>query len=168
MPTRRRASFRLGLLGAVTVAAILALAAPTVLAADRSVRIADFAFGPTTITIGVGDRVRWTNRDSVQHTATARNGSWDSGLLSPGESATVRFNVAGRYRYVCTPHPSMTGTVVVQAGGGARPPDTSTVEAQGPRGGGVEPSLVALGGLAILIVHRRLRRRLETATHRRA
>lgn len=168
MPTRPRASFRLGLLGALPVAAILALAAPTVLAADRSVRIEDFAFSPRTITINVGDRVRWTNRDPVEHTATARNGSFDTGLLADGESYTIRFNAAGRYRYICTPHPTMTGTVVVRAAGGVRPPDTSLASADpGPADGGVDPTLLIAGGLGALVIERRLRRRFETAADRR-
>lgn len=170
MPTRRRASLRLGLLGALPVAAILALAVPTVLAADRSVRMEDFAFGPRTITIDVGDRVRWTNRDAVEHTATARNGAFDTGLLADGESYTIRFNAAGRYRYLCTPHPTMTGTVVVRAGNGVRPPDTSinSVEPSEVAGGGIDPGLLVAGALGALVIERRLRRRLETAAVRRS
>ena len=171
MPTRPRASLRFGLTTAVPLAAILVFAVPAVLAADRGVRIEDFAFGPATITIDIGDRVRWTNRDNVEHTATARNGSFDTGLLANGESHTIRFTAAGRYRYVCTPHPSMTGTVVVQAGGGARPPNTSTIgnatETEAA-GGGLDPAAVMIGGLAFLFVERRLRRRLETGPARHA
>ena len=165
MPIRPRASFRLGLLGAVPVAAVLALAAPTVLAADRSVRIEDFAFSPRTITINVGDRVRWTNRDPVEHTATARNGSFDTGLLADGESYTIRFDAAGSYRYICTPHPTMTGTVIVRAGSGVRPPDTSiaSTEPGEAADGGIDPGLLLAGGLGALVIERRLRRRLETA-----
>lgn len=171
MPTRPRASFRFGLSIALPLAAILVLAVPTVLAADRNVRIEDFSFSPATITIDVGDRVRWTNRDNVEHTATARNGSFDTGLLANGESRTVRFTTAGRYRYICTPHPSMTGTIVVQAGGGAQPPNTATVEvgaASDEAGGGPDPVVVVIGALAFLVIERRLRRRLDTGFVRSA
>ena len=129
MPTRPRAPLRLGLAGAL-VALVLGLAVPTVLAASRGVAIGDFAFSPRTIEIRVGDTVRWTNRDSVAHSATAQNGSFDTGLLSDGESGSVRFTAPGTYRYICTPHPDMTGTVVVRsAGTGIIPPNTATISA---------------------------------------
>ena len=126
MPTRSRAPLRLGLAAAL-VALVFGLAVPTVLAATRGVAIQDFAFSPRTVEIRVGDTVRWTNRDSVAHSATAQNGSFDTGLLSDGESGSVRFTAAGTYRYICTPHPDMTGTVVVRsAGTGIVPPNTAT------------------------------------------
>jgi plastocyanin len=162
MAARRRARI------AIAFVAVLALAAPTVLAASRAVSIRDFAFSPKTVEIRVGDRVTWTNRDAVEHTATARNGSFDTGLLGDGESRSIRFNVAGTYRYVCTPHPSMTGTVVVRAAaGGLQPPNTDTVAVvdlgtdasdTGPLG-----ELAILGLIAGLLTLRAFRRRHETA-----
>ena len=98
----------------VAVAAAL-LAASVAVAATRPVAIVDFVFSPKTMTINAGDRVRWTNSDTVAHTATASNGSFDTGLIDPGGSASVRFTQAGTYRYICTPHTSMTGTIRVRA-----------------------------------------------------
>jgi plastocyanin len=150
---------------ALAIVALFALAVPTVLAASRGVSVRDFAFAPKTVTIRVGDRVTWTNRDTVEHTATARNGSFDTGLLGQGESRSIRFNVAGTYRYICTPHPSMTATVVVRAAaGGLPPPNTDTVVDVG-----IAASDAPLGALAVvglvggLVALRSFRRRLETA-----
>ena len=163
MPTRTRARLAL----AFAIAAILVVAVPTVLAASRGVSIRDFAFGPKTVEIRVGDRVTWTNRDSVEHTATARNGSFDTGLLGQGESHSVRFMAAGTYRYICTPHPNMTGTVVVRAAtGGLEPPNTDTAAVVELGGDDSAPSLgaLALFGLFVsLAVVRIVRRRHETA-----
>jgi plastocyanin len=161
---RARLAFSVAAIGAF----VLALAVPTVLAADRGVAIRDFAFSPRTVEIRVGDSVTWTNHDGVEHTATARNGSFDTGLLGEGESRAIRFNVAGTYRYVCTPHPSMTGTIVVRAAsGGVRPPNTDTAVGVAADDGGSEdsrlPALAVLGGLAYLVAHRAIRRRRETA-----
>jgi plastocyanin len=154
----------------VVTAAALAFVAPTVIARDRTVRIVDFAYAPRTISIVVGDRVTWVNRDAVEHSATARNGSFDTGLLDEGEARTVRFTQVGRYRYVCTPHPSMTGTVVVRAASGPRPPDTSTARPElgdrGADGGPAWPALLILGGAAFLVLERRLRRRDEVGAPR--
>jgi plastocyanin len=167
MPTQRRAPHRIGLtLTATLVLAlllVLALAVPAVLAADRDVAIRDFAFAPQTVEVRVGDSVTWTNRDSVAHTATARNGSFDTGLLEEGESGTIRFNSAGTYRYVCTPHPDMTGTVVVRAAAGVVPPNTATAAIADAGGAAATDGrlelLAAIGGLAFLLADRAYRRR---------
>ncbi len=152
----------------LSIVAILAVAVPTVLAASRGVSIRDFAFAPKTVEVRVGDRVTWTNRDTVEHTATARNGSFDTGLLDEGQSRSVRFTVAGTYRYICTPHPNMTGTVVVRAaGGGLEPPntDTAAVVDLGTDASDIVPmgAVALIGLLASLLALRLVRRRHETA-----
>ncbi len=154
MPTRPRAAVRLGLAGAL-VALVFGLAVPTVLAATRGVAIQDFAFSPRTIEIRVGDTVRWTNHDSVAHSAAAQNGSFDTGLLSDGESGSVRFTAAGTYRYICTPHPDMTGTVVVRSSGaGIVPPNTATDAVDDDSGDGMWFAItlaLALMGIVMLV-----------------
>ena len=114
--------------GALAVAAS-AIAAGSAVAADQAVTIASFAFTPATVTIDVGDTVTWTNQDSVAHTATATDASWDTGDIAQGASASITFSTAGTFTYLCTPHPTMTGTVVVRApagggGGGGGSPTT--------------------------------------------
>lgn len=81
--------------------------------ADAAVTIADFAFGPETLEITAGTTVTFTNNDSASHTATADDGSFDTGAIAQGESATVTFDTPGTYTYVCSFHPAMTGTIVV-------------------------------------------------------
>ena len=111
-------------LGFVSVAlallAALALfgfrAAAPVAAQEASVEIVDFAFTPGTIEVAAGTTVTWTNSDSAPHTATADDGSFDTGTLQPGESGSVTFDTPGTYTYVCSIHPNMTGTVVVTGG----------------------------------------------------
>ena len=165
MPTRRRAPIRIVLAGTAILVLAFGLAVPAVLAATRGVDIRDFAFSPRTVEIRVGDTVRWTNRDSVAHTATARNGSFDTGLLADGESGSVRFTAAGTYRYVCTPHPDMTGTVVVRAAGTVVPPNTTTstvTDAADATAASAETRLgllAAVGGVVFFLVERVLRRR---------
>jgi plastocyanin len=50
----------------------------------------------------------------VQHSATAGDGSFDSGVLSPGATFTRTFDEAGTFAYGCVIHPTMTGTIVVR------------------------------------------------------
>ena len=78
-----------------------------------TVVVRNFAFGPKTITISAGQSVTWTNNDAVDHTATSDEGTWDTGVIARGESKSITFAVPGTYTYHCTPHPFMTGTVVV-------------------------------------------------------
>src|SRR5215204_272702 len=80
----------------------------------RTVLIQDFSFKPAHITIKRGTKVRWINKDSTAHTATANNGrSFNSGLLRKGERYSHRFKRAGKKGYHCRPHPFMRGSVTV-------------------------------------------------------
>jgi plastocyanin len=124
---RRRPRPASVLVRAALVAVLMALlTAPIALARDVDVDIVDFEYVPDRITISVGDTITWTNLDSVAHTATSTSGAFDTGLLESGASARTRFTVAGRYPFLCTPHPDMTGLVIVRAASAARPPDTDT------------------------------------------
>lgn len=89
--------------------------APVRAGAGHVVEIVDFGYAPADLTISAGDTVTWTNLDAVAHTATATDGTWDTGLLEQGASASITFTAAGTYEYLCTPHPSMTGRITVVA-----------------------------------------------------
>ena len=78
------------------------------------VRIANLAFGTQTLRVRAGTRVRWENGDQVQHTVTADDGAFDSGLIEPGASWEMVFARAGEYAYHCTPHPFMRARVIVE------------------------------------------------------
>ena len=73
--------------------------------------IQNMAFSPSTLTIKVGDKVTWTNQDSVGHSATADDNSFDTGVLAQGQSGSVTFSKAGTYTYHCKVHTFMTGTI---------------------------------------------------------
>ncbi|MBS3909604.1 MAG: cupredoxin family copper-binding protein [Actinobacteria bacterium] len=78
------------------------------------VTIENFAFAPPTITIKKGGTVTWTNKDSVVHTATADGGDFDTGDIAQDQSATLTFDKTGIFSYICTYHPNMKGTVIVE------------------------------------------------------
>ena len=81
----------------------------------RTVLIQHHSFKPAHITIKRGTRVRWINRDSTAHTATANNGrSFDSGHLGKGQRYTHTFKSAGKKGYHCNIHPDMKGSVLVK------------------------------------------------------
>jgi len=152
----------------------LILAALPVAAADQTVEIRSFNFMPREVEIEVGDTVSWANFDGESHTATARDGSFDTGLIGPGQTASVTFDAAGTHTYYCTPHPGMIGTVVVaEAAPAGEPsgaatgepsdapeatqPATDRLGSQGDRAPALPWVLVvslAVTGLAVLIVLR--------------
>lgn len=88
-------------------------AAEAVEADAVAVEILDFTFTPQTLEIPVGTTVTWTNSDTTQHTATASDGSFDSGILAQGDSFSFTFDTPGTYDYICSLHPNMTGQIVV-------------------------------------------------------
>lgn len=78
------------------------------------VRIANLSFTTKELHVHVGSRVRWVNQDQLQHSVTADDGSFDSGLIEPGQSYERVFAQPGSYAYHCIPHPFMTAQVVVE------------------------------------------------------
>jgi plastocyanin len=123
-------------LAVATAALVTWIAASSVLAADSAVTIAGLAFNPATVTIQVGDSVTWTNQDSTAHTATAGDGSFDTGQLANGDSDSVTFDTAGTFAYICSIHPQMSGSVVVEAAAATPAPAPGSTAAP-TTGGGV-------------------------------
>lgn len=78
----------------------------------------DFFFSPKTVTIDVGESVKWDNKGKAEEGHTATGDSFDSGVLKQGETYTHKFSTVGTFDYICTLHSSMKGTVVVSAGSG--------------------------------------------------
>lgn len=125
-------------------------------AGTSAVTIRDFSFGPSAITVHVGDTVTWSNAGPTAHTATGAG--FDTGILGKGRSGSHTFTTAGTFAYHCTLHPFMHGTVVVVAttaaphatapaaptGSAAQPatttPATSAPPAAAPATGGASPT----------------------------
>jgi len=79
-----------------------------------TIDIRDLAYHPAQTEIAVGTTVTWTNSDTVPHTATATDRTFDSGILDPGKSYSFTFEEAGTFDYSCLVHPQMKGTIVVR------------------------------------------------------
>jgi plastocyanin len=70
-------------------------------------------FTPPDITVKAGTAVVWTNKGKQPHTASANDGSFDSGTMKSGAAWEHRFDAPGEFHYVCAFHPQMTGVVRV-------------------------------------------------------
>ncbi len=81
--------------------------------ASLAVQIQGNAFTPAQIQVAVGAIVTWTNLDAVPHSATANDGSFDSGTLDQGEAWIHAFDTAGTFAYASSTDPAMRATVVV-------------------------------------------------------
>jgi plastocyanin len=98
------------------VAATLARAAAPPAAAPeaaQTIRLEHFMFGPATLSVPVGTTIRWQNLDGEPHTVVSVEGLFRSGALDQGDAYSYTFRTAGSYRYVCSIHPQMVGTIVV-------------------------------------------------------
>lgn len=97
-------------------------------------------FDPSTVTLRVGETLRFVNDSSQAHTVTAYEDSLSGGidyfasggfedeasarrgvgrgLITPGESFEISFSTPGRVRYFCIPHEAqgMIGTIVIEPG----------------------------------------------------
>lgn len=82
--------------------------------ASQVITMKDFAFSPGNVRVPVGAKVTWKNEDDAPHIAVASDGTWSTPNLLKGQSASVTFDKAGDYLYICTYHPGMTGRLLVQ------------------------------------------------------
>jgi plastocyanin len=99
---------------ALTTIFAVAMAVPAC-AADVEARIDNFTFNPQQIRIKAGTTVTWTNNDDIPHTVTSATLVFRSQALDTGDKFSYTFKAPGTYKYFCSLHPHMTGTVVVEA-----------------------------------------------------
>jgi plastocyanin len=85
---------------------------------ERSVKvdIADFAYDPDPVRVQAGGKVIWLNEDSAAHTATADDGSFETGEIDEGKLKSESFKQPGTFTYHCRIHPQMKGTIEVVEG----------------------------------------------------
>jgi amicyanin len=97
-----------------TLAVSLLLAAAAARAEDAAVKIGNFTFNPPQLTVKAGTTVTWVNEDDIPHTVVSPP-NVRSKPLDSEEKFSFTFTRPGTYKYFCSLHPHMTGTIVVQA-----------------------------------------------------
>src|SRR5262245_37409962 len=90
-------------------------------AADVAVKIGNFTFGPQELKVKAGTTVTWTNEDDIPHTVVSPN-NFRSKVLDTDATYAFTFTTPGTYKYFCSLHPHMTGTIVVEATTGSITP----------------------------------------------
>jgi amicyanin len=101
------------LLVAGVAAAYLHAAAPAS-AEEIAVKIGNFTFGPQELKVKAGTTVTWTNEDDIPHTVVSPS-AFRSKVLDTDGKYSFTFTTPGTYKYFCSLHPHMTGTVIVEA-----------------------------------------------------
>jgi plastocyanin len=66
------------------------------------------------VRVKAGTAVTVTNSTTIAHTIRARDGSWTSGRIAPGGTATVTVGKPGTYEYACNEHPWSIGQLIIQ------------------------------------------------------
>jgi plastocyanin len=92
---------------------------PAATPAPAGVDIRLYAFTPSSVTVGVGQAVTWTQRDTDlegqgAHSVVADDKAFDSGLVKDGTTFTFTPARSGTIAYHCGVHNYMTGTITVR------------------------------------------------------
>jgi plastocyanin len=79
-----------------------------------AIKMQNIAFDPKSVTVKVGQKVTWTNDDTVDHNVTSQSGETiKSDNFGKGGTFSFTPTKAGTIKYVCTIHPGMTATLTV-------------------------------------------------------
>jgi plastocyanin len=81
-----------------------------------------WTFNPPALDARVGDTIVWRNTGSMEHTVTADDHSFDSGIVPAGGTWSRTVDAPAYAAYHCTPHPWMKAVLRVAALDGAPPP----------------------------------------------
>ena len=138
-PIGHRAALRLTGVG-VTLGLALVLIGPALVAAGgvTTVNMLASTYSPVAVTVEAGTKVTFKNTSELPHTATADDGSFDTGLIAVGASSSIVLSKAGKFPFYCQYHGAAGGvgqagtiTVTAAAAAAATPRPTTQPAAGG-------------------------------------
>jgi plastocyanin len=101
-------------LAAATMAAMLGSSPASAAGREVTVAMANMKYGAIPGDLKVGDSIIFVNKDSVPHTVTARNRSFDL-RIGPNQRGKLTLSKAGTFSIYCIIHPPMRGSFSVAA-----------------------------------------------------
>jgi plastocyanin len=117
--------------------------------ASATVSMRDNDFAPRDLTVPAGTTVVFRNDGALPHTATATDGSFDSGIVPAGGTWSTTLDTPGSYSYDCIIHPGMSGTITVaSAAMGTAPAPPSGPGAVGSAAATTDPGVDWPAGVA--------------------
>jgi plastocyanin len=86
-----------------------------IIAANRKIDwMNEYDVTPPRVRIKAGSTLTFVNKTSLIHLIEARDGSWHTDALKPGESGSVTVMKPGVYEYICHDHPWTIGQLTVE------------------------------------------------------
>jgi plastocyanin len=76
--------------------------------------VKNFTFSPVSLTVTPRTTVTWKNLDGEPHLVVSLGGKFRSHAFDRNDSFSFKFVKPGIYKYICTIHPQMKGTIVVK------------------------------------------------------
>jgi len=102
-------------LSAAAILFALSLNSASAIATEpNTIVLENFHFAPASLTIAAGTTVTWENLDEESHTVVSPDGLFRSSGLERSDKFSFTFDKAGTYRFVCSIHPQMIGTIIVK------------------------------------------------------
>ena len=95
--------------------AMLLFIASAAAADSNTIVIKKFMFNPMDVTVTAGTGVTWENQDGEPHTVVSLTGDFRSQALDEKDKFSHTFDKPGTYKYICSIHPKMVGTITVVA-----------------------------------------------------
>jgi plastocyanin len=83
-------------------------------AQTATVEIHNFTFSPPDLSVVAGTTVVWKNADDSPHRIADTGGGYASPALDSEDSYSHTFAAPGVYKYICSLHPYMKGTITVK------------------------------------------------------
>jgi plastocyanin len=107
-------AFRLLTAVGATIALLPALSHAAPPTEQNMITIKDFHFSPVSLTVSTGTTIYWRNLDGEPHTVVSDSGLFRSGGLDQNDVFNFKFDSPGTYKFICSIHPAMMGTIVVK------------------------------------------------------
>ncbi|HEY3637527.1 MAG TPA: cupredoxin family copper-binding protein [Rhizomicrobium sp.] len=98
---------------AALLCALLALM-PALAHADGQIVMKNFSYSPMELSVAAGSTVTWKNLDGEPHTVVSLDGQFRSQALDENDTFSFKFDKPGTYKYICSIHPQMKGTITVK------------------------------------------------------
>jgi plastocyanin len=95
-------------------AAVPAASQASAAGSDAQIVVKDFMFAPMSLKVKAHSTVTWVNKDDEPHTVISETGLFHSSAIDTNERFSFKFDSAGTYRFLCSIHPRMTGTIIVE------------------------------------------------------
>ena len=74
----------------------------------------DFGLNPRRVRVKAGATLTFSNASKLSHTIEARDGSWRTASIKPGEAVSVAVTTPGTYEFICKDHPWTVGQLIVE------------------------------------------------------